>query len=173
MQKEIILDLDGVIADIDTAISDYMHYNFGVSMDYSKWLTTDTKDKEALKLFSNKIFWKNLKPFEDAWHQVNYWFGSGIDVHVLTARRSSASKDAVASWLNNWNINTTIPRFSLLNEKYKIAQEINPAYMVEDNPNEVIILREHGVNCLLRKAWYNKSHWDELPCIDTLYDLSF
>lgn len=173
MQKEIILDLDGVIADIDTAISDYMHYNFGVSMDYSKWLTTDTKDKEALKLFSNKIFWKNLKPFEDAWHQVNYWFGSGIDVHVLTARRSSASKDAVSSWLNNWNINTTIPRFSLLNEKYKIAQEINPTYMVEDNPNEVIILREHGVNCLLRKAWYNKSHWDELPCIDTLYDLSF
>ena len=173
MQKEIILDLDGVIADIDTAMSDYMHYNFGVSMDYSKWLTTDTKDKEALKLFSNKIFWKNLKPFEDAWHQVNYWFGSGIDVHVLTARRSSASKDAVASWLNNWNINTTIPRFSLLNEKYKIAQEINPTYMVEDNPNEVIILREHGVNCLLRKAWYNKSHWDELPCIDTLYDLSF
>ena len=83
MQKEIILDLDGVIADIDTAMSDYMHYNFGVSMDYSKWLTTDTKDKEALKLFSNKIFWKNLKPFEDAWHQVNYWFGSGIDVHVL------------------------------------------------------------------------------------------
>ena len=173
MQKEIILDLDGVIADIDTAMSDYMHYNFGVSMDYSKWLTTDTKDKEALKLFSNKIFWKNLKPFEDAWHQVNYWFGSGIDVHVLTARRSSASKDAVSSWLNNWNINTTIPRFSLLNEKYKIAQEINPTYMVEDNPNEVIILREHGVNCLLRKAWYNKSHWDELPCIDTLYDLSF
>ena len=173
MNKSIVLNLDGVVADIDTSVSEYLHYDCGISLDYSKWLTTNTKDKEALHLFSKKIFWKNLKPFEDAWHQVNYWFGSGIDVHVLTARRSSASKDAVSSWLNNWNINTTIPRFSLLNEKYKIAQEINPTYMVEDNPNEVIILREHGVNCLLRKAWYNKSHWDELPCIDTLYDLSF
>ena len=173
MKKDIILDLDGVIADIDTAISEYLHYDCGISFDYSKWLTTDTKDEEALHLFSNKIFWKNIKPFEDAWTQINYWFSSGIDVHVLTARRSPASVDAAIPWLNNWNINTTIPKFSLINEKHKIAKEINPIYMVEDNPNEVIILREHGVNCFLRKAWYNKSYWNDMPCIDTLYDLNF
>jgi len=173
MKKDIILDLDGVIADIDTAVSEYLHYDCGVSLDYSKWLTTDIKDEEALRLFSNKIFWKNLKPFEDAWHQVNHWFSYGVDVHILTARRSPASVDATIPWLNNWNINTTIPKFSLMGEKHKIAKEINPVYMVEDNPNEVMILRDHGINCFLRKAWYNKSHWNDMPCIDTLYDLNF
>jgi hypothetical protein len=49
--NSIVLDLDGVIADIDTAVSDYLHYVCGVQEDYSSWFTTDTKDKEALKLF--------------------------------------------------------------------------------------------------------------------------
>ena len=172
MNNKIILDLDGVITDIDSLIDETLE-SYGVSEDYSSWLTTDTKDPEALKLFSNPVFWKNLKPFEDAWHQVNHWFSYGVDVHILTARRSPASVDATIPWLNNWNINTTIPKFSLMGEKHKIAKEINPVYMVEDNPNEVMILRDHGINCFLRKAWYNKSHWNDMPCIDTLYDLNF
>ena len=170
MNNKIILDLDGVITDIDSLINKTLE-SYGVSEDYSSWLTTDTKNPEALKLFSNPIFWKNLKPFEDAWHQVNYWFGRGFDVHILTARRSEASVNATAVWLDDWKINTMTPQFSALNEKYKIAQEINPVYMVEDNPFEVKILLEHGVNCFLRKAWYNKSYWEELPTIDNLYDI--
>jgi len=171
MKKNIILDLDGVISDIDTAISEYLHHDCGVGFDYSKWLTTDTKDEEALHLFSNPLFWKNLKPFEDAWHQVNYWFSEGINVHILTARRMPVSMEATIPWLNEWKINTLIPKFSLYNEKYKMAKEINPVYMVEDNPSEVEILLNNGVNCFLRKAWYNEFYWDKLPTIDTLYDL--
>lgn len=170
MNNKIILDLDGVITDIDSLIDETLE-SYGVSEDYSSWLTTDTKHPEALKLFSNPVFWKNLKPFEDAWHQVNYWFGKGIDVHILTARRSEASVNATADWLDDWKINTMTPQFSAFNEKYKIAKEINPVYMVEDNPSEVKILLEHGVNCFLRKAWYNKSYWEELPTIDNLYDI--
>lgn len=171
MTQKIILDLDGVITNISLAIDEYL-LPLGIDdKDYSSWLTTDTRDPDALKLFNNELFWKNLKPFEDAWHQVNYWFGKGIDVHILTARRSSASVNSTVNWLSNWNINTMTPQFSQLNEKYKIAKEINPAYMVEDNPVEVKILLEHGVNCFLRKAWYNKPYWEELPCIDNLYDL--
>lgn len=169
--KRIVLDLDGVIADIDTAMSNYLHYNFGVDEDYSDWLTTDTKDKEALKLFSDKLFWKNLKPFEDAWFQVNKWFSNDIDVHIVTARKSEASMSMTEPWLDAWRINTLRPQFAGINKKHEIVCEINPLFMVEDNPNEVISLRNHGVNCYLRKAWYNKPFWNELPCIETLYDL--
>ena len=105
MNNKIILDLDGVITDIDSLISETLD-SYGVSEDYSSWLTTDTKDPEALKLFSNSLFWKNLKPFEDAWYQVNYWFGKGIDVHILTARRTAASIDSTIGWLEDWKINT-------------------------------------------------------------------
>lgn len=171
MSDKIILDLDGVIADIGLGIEDWLHDSHGVSKTYSSWLLTDTKDKEALRIFQDPLFWKNLKPFEDAWYQVNYWFGKGIDVHILTARRTPAAVDSTINWLSNWNISTMAPQFSPLNEKYKIAKEINPTYMVEDNPLEVKVLLEHGVNCFLRKAWYNEPYWDELPCINNLYDL--
>ena len=169
--RAIVLDLDGVIADIDTAISDYLHYNFGVEEDYSDWLITDTKSKEALKLFSNKLFWKNLKPFEDAWYQTNKWFADDIDVHIVTARRSEASVKATEPWLDGWGINTLRPKFAHINKKHEIIKEINPLFVVEDNPNEVISLMEHGINCYLRKAWYNEPFWNQMPCIETLYDL--
>lgn len=172
MRNTIILDLDGVIADIDSGIKKFFESkNF--SKDYSSWLTTDTLDEDALKLFSNSLFWRNLKPFEDAWHQVNYWFSGGVDVHILTARRLPASMEATTVWLDEWKINTLIPKFSSYNEKYKIAKEINPTYMVEDNPSEVEILLENGINCFLRKAWYNESHWQKLPTVDNLYDIIF
>jgi len=172
MKNTIILDLDGVITDIDSAIKK----NFkpkNSSKDYSSWLITDTIDEDALALFSDSLFWKNLKPFEDAWHQVNYWFSEGVDVHILTARRLPASMEATIPWLEEWKINTLIPKFSAYNEKYKMAKEINPVYMVEDNPSEVEILLNNGVNCFLRKAWYNESYWQKLPTIDNLYDILF
>ena len=52
MKKSIVLDLDGVVADIDTAISEYLHYDCGVNVDYSKWLTTNTKDEEAINVMN-------------------------------------------------------------------------------------------------------------------------
>ena len=99
--------------------------------------------------------------------------GLGTDsIYVQYANNSgTVSVNATAAWLDDWKINTMTPQFSALNEKYKIAKEINPVYMVEDNPSEVKILLEHGVNCFLRKAWYNKSYWEELPTIDNLYDI--
>ena len=170
-RKSIVLDLDGVIADIDTAISNYLHYNFGVDEDYSSWLISDTKDNEALKLFSDELFWKNLIPFEDAWYQINKWFSDDIDVHIVTARKREASVRMTEPWLDAWRINTLRPKFAKINKKYEIVSEIQPIFMVEDNPHEVVSLRDHGINCYLRKAWYNKPFWNDLPCIENLYEL--
>jgi 5'(3')-deoxyribonucleotidase len=170
-RKTIALDLDGVIADIDTAISDYIHNNPDIDKDYSSWLISDTVNEDALNLFSNKLFWKNLKPFEDSWHQVNNWFSSDIDVHIVTARRSEASVSMTEPWLDGWRINTLRPKFAMLSKKHEVISEINPIFAVEDNPYEVISLRDHGINCYLRKAWYNQPFWNEVPCIENLYEL--
>ena len=169
-RKVIVLDLDGVIADIDTGISSYLRNN-NIKENYGSWLISDTKNEEALSLFSNQLFWKNLKPFEDAWHQVNKWFSNDVDVHVVTARKREASVRMTEPWLDAWRINTLRPQFATINKKHEIVSEIDPVFMVEDNPHEVISLRDHGINCYLRKAWYNKEFWKDLPCIDTLYDL--
>jgi hypothetical protein len=74
-------------------------------------------------------------------------------------------------WLDAWRINTLRPKFAKINKKYEIVSEIQPIFMVEDNPHEVISLRNHGINCYLRKAWYNKPFWNDLPCIENLYEL--
>lgn len=171
MRKVIALDLDGVITNVAKGLEMRLESDNRKGVNYIDWLTTDTKDEYALSIFGDEVFWKNLHPFMDAWYQVNNWFSQGIDVNIVTARRLPASKATVQPWLDSWRINTTIPKFAMIHEKYEIVKDMNPIFMVEDNPNEVRILREHGVNCYLRKAEYNKSHWDSLPTIDTLFDL--
>jgi hypothetical protein len=170
-RKSIVLDLDGVIADIDTAINKKLTQSGRGDFDYSSWLTTDTKDEYALEMFSNELFWKNLIPFEDAWYQTNKWFSDDIDVHIVTARKKEASVRMTEPWLDAWRINTLRPKFARINKKFEIIQQINPIFVVEDNPNEVISLIDHGIKCYLKKAWYNKDFWNDLPCIENLYEL--
>ena len=172
--KNIVLDLDGVIADISSSIDEYIagtgvkeHY------DYTHWLTSDNDDKEAMKLFNDPLFWKNLKPYEDAWHQVNKWFSDGIDVHIVTARRCEAAIQNTVSWLDGWRIGTLTPVFTGIHQKYEVIKDINPQFVVEDNPNEVQILINNGVNAFLRKQWYNEPYWETLPTIETLYDIDW
>lgn len=169
--KAIVLDLDGVIADIDTAISDFLNYNVGVSEDYSSWLTSDTKDKEAIKLFQDAYFWKNLKPFEDAFFQVNHWFSLGIDVNIVTARRQQAAVDETMPWLDKWRISTSKPMFSEFGKKIDIIKNIDPLFVVEDNPHEIEILESYGIKCFLRAAWYNQDYWNKMNTIESLFEI--
>lgn len=170
MKKNIVLDLDGVIADTDSSISDYLHYDCGVDEDYSKWLLSNTKDPEAIKLFSNPIFWKNIKPFEDAWHKCNEWFSNGIDIYIVTARKNEALV-ATEKWLNEWNIGYNKIYYSDFGKKNEIIQDINPMFVVEDNFKEIKILQKSGVKCYLRKAWYNEKYWTTLDSVNSLYDI--
>lgn len=170
-RPSIALDLDGVIADIASSIETFLHRNDQYNYDYGYWLYTNTEDELPMMAFKDPLFWKNMRPFEDAWHQVNYWFSKDIDVHIVTARRSEAAVESTEPWLDSWRINTLRPKFSKLNKKHRTIEEINPAFMVEDNPHEAIDLIERGHRCFLRKAWYNQDFWSEIPTIDNLYDL--
>ena len=82
INESIVLDLDGVIADIDTSLFEVLSSR-GVpveEMNYGEWLISSTKDKDALEIFNTSLFWANMKPYEDAWYQVNYWFSMGYCV---------------------------------------------------------------------------------------------
>lgn len=173
MKESIVLDLDGVIADIGRGIDDVLLSRGVGEFDYSSWLITDSKDEEAMQIFNDPLFWKNLQPYEDAWHQINYWFSKDIDVHIVTARRCPAAIKMTEPWLNFWRINTFKPVFTNIHEKHTVIENLNPSFVVEDNPNEVEILLNEGINAVLRKQWYNRDHWERLPTINTLYDLDW
>jgi 5'(3')-deoxyribonucleotidase len=173
--KSIVLDLDGVISDIASSIDEYIFQDETIdsSIDYGHWLITDNDDETAMRIFNNPLFWKNMKPYEDAWYQVNKWFNSGIDVHIVTARRCEAAVKNTIPWLDSWRIATLEPSFAGIHQKYEVIKHINPQFVVEDNPNEVRLLIDNGVNAFLRKQWYNKAHWETLPTIETLYDIDW
>lgn len=171
MNKVIALDLDGVIADIGEALNTALEERGHFDYDYTEWLTTHHECELSDEIMDNSVFWRNLKPFEDAWHQVNKWFSDSHDVYIVTARRSKSSISVTERWLDEWRINTMRPIFCKMGEKHNIIKELNPEFVVEDNPNEVITLLEEGHNAFLRKAWYNRKYWNQLPTIGSLLEL--
>jgi 5'(3')-deoxyribonucleotidase len=173
VKKSIVFDLDGVIANIDKSMLDLLESR-GVPMEemsYGEWLISSTDDKEALEIFNDSLFWINMKPYEDAWYQVNYWFSSGYDVHIVTARKQPNAVKQTIPWLEKWNINSLVPQFSNFGEKINVIKKIDPIFVVEDNPHEIKILEQSGITCFLRKQWYNQKYWNDFNCIDTLFDI--
>ena len=169
--KTIALDLDGVIADIADGIDMALEQRGIEDYNYTEWLTTHHECNLSDGIMGNTLFWKNLKPFEDAWYQVNTWFASGYDVYIITARRSDVSIRMTEEWLDGWKINTMRPIFCKMGEKHEIAKDLNPLFFIEDNPNEVKTLIDNGINAYLRKAWYNRPYWDQFPTIENLLEM--
>lgn len=169
--KSICLDIDGVITDIaggiDSALSKQGIYN----LDYTHWLVEKYEDDLTIEIFNDKLFWINLKPFEDAWYQINNWWSSGIDVHLVTARYSKAGKDSLNKWLDNWKLAYTSLHFAEMGNKLEVIKSLDCSFMVEDNFNEIAKLTSNGIKCYMRKNWYNKSYWNKYTSIDTLFDL--
>lgn len=175
-KRTIVLDLDGVISNIALAIDEWLENKEGIDpneCDYSSWLITDSKDEKAMSIFNNPLFWKNMKPYDDSWHRVNEWFYDGVDVHIVTARRCEAAINQTQPWLDMWRINTMPPVFANINRKHEIIEVLKPQFVVEDNPHEVSALRSHGIDAYLRKQWYNKEFWNDLPTIDGLWDIDW
>lgn len=171
MGKAIALDLDGVIADIGEALTIALEIKGHFDYDYTDWLTTHHECSLSDEIMEDPLFWKNLKPFEDAWYQVNKWFAQGTDVYIVTARRSEVSIGITQDWLDQWNIGTMAPIFCSMGDKHNVINGLNAQFVVEDNPHEVITLLEEGHNAFLRKAWYNKKYWNKLPTIGSLLEL--
>lgn len=171
MGTAIALDLDGVIANIGEALTIALEIKGHFDYDYTDWLTTHHECSLSDEIMEDPLFWKNLKPFEDAWYQVNKWFAQGTDVYIVTARRSEVSMGITQDWLDQWNIGTMAPIFCSMGDKHNVINELNAQFVVEDNPHEVITLLEEGHNAFLRKAWYNKKYWNKLPTIGSLLEL--
>jgi 5'(3')-deoxyribonucleotidase len=171
MGTAIALDLDGVIADIGEALTIALEIKGHFDYDYTDWLTTHHKCSLSDEIMEEPLFWKNLKPFEDAWYQVNKWFAQGTDVYIVTARRSEVAMGITQDWLDQWNIGTMAPIFCNMGNKHNVINDLNAQFVVEDNPHEVITLLEEGHNAFLRKAWYNKKYWNKLPTIGSLLEL--
>lgn len=172
INKTIALDLDGVIADIASSLENELIARDLIQQgNFEEWLTKDTKNKEILDIFNDPLFWKNMKPYKDAWHQVNNWFSLGYDIYIVTARRQPNAVAQTIPWLESWNINTLKPIFCNLGEKINYIQKIDPIFVVEDNPREIRKIEQSGVKCYLRAQSYNQEYWNEFTTIESLFEI--
>jgi len=172
INKAIVLDLDGVIADIATALEDALFASDYIKQGYfQEWIIKDTKNKDILKIYNDPLFWKNIKPYFDAWHQINYWFSLGYDINIVTARRQPNAISETIPWLENWGINTAKPIFSNLGEKINYITKIDPIFVIEDNPTEIQKIEAAGVKCYLRAQSYNQEYWNDFTTIESLFEI--
>jgi hypothetical protein len=172
INKAIALDLDGVIADIASSLEDELYMSNIIEQgNFEEWIIKDTKNKNILAIYNNPLFWKNMKPYKDAWHQVNYWFSLGYDINIITARRQPNAISETIPWLENWNINTMKPIFCNLGEKVNYITKINPIFVIEDNPHEIKKIEAAGVKCYLRAHSYNQKYWNEFITIESLFEI--
>lgn len=173
MGKSICLDVDGVIADIAGGINRSLEKMGIVNYDYSHWLTTYHDDDLILEVMDNKLFWKNLKPFDDAWYQINNWWSLGYDIYLVTSRRSESSQSMLPVWLDEWKIQYNRYYFTDMGAKIDVIKDLDPLFVVEDNYNEIKVLTENGVNCFMRRAWYNSEYWEDYESIGSLFEIDY
>jgi uncharacterized HAD superfamily protein len=171
-KKVIALDVDGVITDIGKSINIELEKTGDLDVDYTDWLLNpECKSSLCHEVMDNTVFWMNLRPFVDAWHQVNKWFYKGFDIHLITARRSDESRGVLNYWLDGWDIPYNKIHICEMGNKASVASELSPVFMVEDNPSETLSLVDNGVTTYLRKNWHNQRYWYKEYAIPDLYIL--
>lgn len=167
----ICLDIDGVIADIAGGINRKLDKLGVENYDYAHWLIGLSDDNLYPTVFSDYNFWRNLKPFTDAWYAVNGWWERGYDVHLITARSSPESMNTAFSWLEDWRFQYSSLHFVEMGKKVETVKDLNGDVFVEDNPYELKIVQDAGVRCFLRRAWYNSPHWESFDSISSLLEV--
>lgn len=170
----ICLDIDGVVSDICAGINYELEIKREMfDYDYSDWIIGSFEDNLTKEIFGSKVFWKNLKPFNDSWYQINHWWSLGFDIHLVTSRFNPAGKEVLPVWLEEWRLQYSQFHFAKAGEKINVIKDLNPAFIVEDNPHEINILLDGGYKCYLRRAWYNSEYWEDIESIGSLLDIKY
>lgn len=170
---EIFVNLDGVVFDIIAGLDKALEKQNKIKYDYSDWVVYKKSDDCINNIIENNLFWKNLKPFEDSWHQINYWFSIGHTIIGMSDRKSEVHQKILEDSLDNWRISCSLPLYVNTNEKQNYIPQSDTTLVIDDNPQTVLCLIENGINAVMRRAWYNKPFWDTVPNIGNLYDVSF
>lgn len=171
MAKTICLDLDGVVTDLVAGINRELDVRGMSDFDYAHWVVGVFEDDLTEEIFGSPVFWKNLRPFVDSWYAVNDWWANGHDVFFVTARYSDAARRWARPWLDMWNFQYSDVFFADMGSKAEVVVRLGADVMVEDNPYEVRLLREAGVECSLMRAWYNSQFWEDFPTVGSLLEV--
>jgi hypothetical protein len=166
-KRPLVFKLNGVIRDFVKNLNFALEEKDLINYDYADWYLINKYDEHCDKVANNPLFWKNLKPFDDAWYQVNHFFNQALPVIIVT---DSYSTDKDEDWLDSWRIQYD----KVISSRHHFAdnlKDINPLLIVDDIPENIELYHSMGFNGILRRAWYNRDFWTTLPNVGNFFDL--
>ncbi len=177
------LDIDGVIADIQSEMIIRIKEAFGVEKDIADWKSFLWEDEFecvtpewALEQLGDPTLYLNCLCYGPAWYMVNKWFMTGNDVFLVTCRGPKTGErtiPATEKWLSDWelNFNQLIHSQKRLN-KSDACLELGIQLFVEDDPHEARILASNGIETYLLDHPYNRDYdIGDATRISSLYDV--
>lgn len=133
-------DLDDIIADTRTALSDYAFEKFGVELDeeqkkFFKWEDMPNINKNLAKEICLKVkdpsFFMELKPIEGAREVLKFLKKKGRSIHIITSRPET-SFIFTSKWLKNNDIWYNTLTCCKANWKPRIAAELKIQSFIDD-----------------------------------------
>lgn len=165
--KPLVFKLDGVVRDFVKHLNLKLEDRDYIDYDYSNWYLNNQYDKNCDEIANNPIFWKNTKPFDDAWYQINYWFNNSFQIIIIS---DSYHLEKDEDWLDSWRI----PFNKIISSRSEIIDELkilNPSIIVDDKPSNISNYQSANLNGVLRRAWYNRDQRDDFPNIGNFFDI--
>lgn len=162
-----VFSLNGVVRDFVKDLNFKLEEQGLINYDYSEWIVNGEYNEACDNIIDNNLFWKNLKPFDDSWHQINYFFSQNIPIFISSP---ASYVDEAETWLDSWRIQYNQVINSTF-EYYENLQQLQPSVIVCDSPQVITMCSVFGLNGILRRAWYNRDFWDTLPNIGNLFEL--
>lgn len=114
---------------------------------------------------------KEWKPRKEASEIINRLLMEGHSVHEITARKFVTSKTILGKysklWFNDWcqkydfnfdSINFCSEKNGM-RDKYLVCMKLKVDLMIDDRPEIVMYLAEHGIPVLIMDAPYNQEVW--------------
>jgi uncharacterized protein YktA (UPF0223 family) len=175
--KVAVFDIDGVIADYDTAFIEYVKTNYGYgvsekniyesdkvreSYNYSDYFGVSKLEIDEINtMFIKDSKFRNIPVFNDAVLFIRLLKNLGIKIVLLTARESSVHSRIEYDTLY-WLVNNDIPFDKIIYDKDKsdaiirFVYPASPLFIVEDRDKHAVELSHLGHIIYLIEKDYNK-----------------
>jgi uncharacterized HAD superfamily protein len=154
------IDIDGCLNDFQAALALILARDYDSHPDPSEYemlgdlnLKTIEQYRDFWDKYNEELF-RLLNIEENAVQVTSYFKKKGTEINIITAREYNVAK-LTEQWLNKYNVERDNLFFAAGN-KLDVCKWKQIEYMIEDKPDNAILLAENGIRVLLFDRPYNK-----------------
>lgn len=147
--KNVGVDLDGVIADIVTQLVRFSRSKYDLRLVPSEFRSenietcTPIKTEQLRKLFSEPKFFQTMRAIQGARRSLMQLIAAGYAVHIVTDRFWYPQiQDDTRQWLSNRLIRVSSLVFAHKTEKQSVARNLEIGWFIEDQRSNANLLSE-------------------------------